>query len=79
MAAIDIKPVREVMKAIQPIVDAAHARCRIEAGTGHHAKLIIELNGRSRQTQLSTSPRVTGNAVKYKISDVKRLLRELAA
>lgn len=79
MGAIDIKPVREVMKAIQPIIDAAHAHCRIEPGTGHHPKLVIELNGKSRHTQLSTSPRVTGNAIKYKISDVKRLLRELAA
>ena len=77
MGAVDIKPVREVMKVIQPIVDAANAYCRVEAGTGHHPKLIIEKNGKSRQTQLSTSPRVTGNAIKYKISDVKRLLREL--
>lgn len=79
MGAIDIKPVREVMKVIQPLVDAANAHCRIEAGSGHHPKLVIELNGKTRQTQLSTSPRVTGNAIKYKISDVKRLLRELAA
>lgn len=79
MGAVDIKPVREVMKAIQPIIDAADAHCHVEAGTGHHPKLIIEYNGKTRQTQLSTSPRVTGMAIKYKISDVKRLLRELGA
>lgn len=77
MAAVDIKPIREVMKVIQPIVEAAGARCRIEQGTGRHPKLVIELNGKERCTQLSTSPRVTGNAIKYKTSDVKRLIREM--
>lgn len=78
MAAIDIKPIREVMRVIQPLVDKAGARCRVEHGTGAHPKLIVELNGKSRQTQLSTSPRTNGNAVKYKVSDVKRLIREMA-
>lgn len=78
MGAIDIKPIREVMKVIQPLVDKAGAYCRVEAGTGHHPKLVVGLNGKERQTQLSTSPRVTGNAIKYKVSDVKRLLREMA-
>jgi len=77
MAAIDIKPIREVMKAIQPIVDDAGGSCRLERGTGAHPKLIIELNGKERQTQLSTSPRTNGMAVKYKTSDVKRLIREM--
>lgn len=79
MGAIDIKPIREVMKVIQPIVDDAGAYCRVEAGKGHHPKLVVGKNGRELHTQLSTSPRVTGNAVKYKVSDVKRLLRELAS
>jgi hypothetical protein len=79
MGAVAVKPVRDVMKAIQPIIDEAGAYCRIENGTGHHPKLVVEYNGRSMQTQLSTSPRVTGNAIKYKISDVKRILRELGA
>lgn len=77
MAAVDIKPVRDVMKVIQPIVDKAGAYCRIEGGTGAHPKLVIEMNGKSRQTPLSTSPRAIDQSIKYKISDVKRLLREM--
>lgn len=77
MAAIEIKPIREVMKAVQPIIDAAGASCRLENGSGAHPKLIIELNGKTRQTQLSTSPRTNGQAVKYKVSDVRRILREM--
>lgn len=78
MAAIEIKPIREVMKVVRPIIDAAGAHCRIEGGSGAHPKLIIELNGKTRQTPLSTSPRVTGMAVKYKTSDVKRMIREMS-
>lgn len=77
MAAIDIKPVRDVMKVIQPIIDKAGAHCRIESGSGAHPKLVIEMNGKSRQTQLSTSPRAVDQSIKYKISDVKRLIREM--
>lgn len=50
---------------------------REEAGSGAHPKLIIEYNGQERHTQLSTSPRVTGQAIKYKLSDVKRMMREM--
>jgi hypothetical protein len=46
MAAVDIKPIREVMKVVQPIIDKAGARCRLENGNGGHARLYIELNGR---------------------------------
>jgi hypothetical protein len=67
------------MKVIEPLIAKAGARCRIEPGSGAHPKLIIEFNGHSRQTQLSTSPRTNGMAIKYKTSDVKRLLRELGA
>lgn len=79
MAAIEIKPIREVMKVIEPYVEATGGCCRIEPGTGAHPKLIIEYNGQRRQTQLSTSPRTNGMAIKYKLSDVKRLLREMGA
>lgn len=79
MAAVDIKPIREVMKVVQPLIDKAGAHCRLEGGSGGHARLYIELNGREQFTPLSTSPRTTAQAVKYKTSDVKRLLRELAA
>lgn len=78
MAAIDIKPVREVMKVIKPYVESAGGYCRVEAGSGAHPKLIIEYNGQERHTQLSTSPRVTGQAIKYKLSDVKRMMREMS-
>lgn len=79
MAAVDIKPIREVMKVVQPIIDKAGARCRLENGTGGHARLYIQLNGRELFTPLSASPRLVSNAVKYKTSDVKRILRELVA
>ena len=79
MAAVEVKPIREVMKAVQPIIDKAGARCRLENGTGGHARLYIELNGREQFTPLSASPRTTTQAIKYKTSDVKRILRELAA
>jgi len=78
MAATDVKPIREVMKIVQPIVDAAGARCWVDGGTGGHAKLYIELNGQTRFTPLSGSPRTVAQAAKYKASDVKRLLREMA-
>jgi hypothetical protein len=77
MAAIEIKPVREVMKVIRPFVESVGGRCRVAPGSGAHPKLIIEYNGQERQTQLSTSPRTSGMAIKYKLSDVKRLLREM--
>lgn len=79
MAAVDVRPIREVMKVIQPIVDQAGARCWLESSNGPHARLYVEMNGRSMFTPLSTSPRTNGQAIKYKTSDVKRMLRELAA
>lgn len=79
MSAVDVKPIREVMKVVQPIIDKAGARCWIENTGGAHARLYVEINGRSKFTPLSGSPRTTAQAVKYKASDVKRILRELAA
>ena len=79
MAATDNRPIREVMKAIRPLIDAAGAHCRIEGGSGSHPKLYIELNGREQFTPLCTSPRTIGQSIKYKTSDVKRILRELTA
>lgn len=79
MGAVDVKPIREVMKAIEPVIAKAGAHCRVEGGTGGHARLYIGLNGQERFTPLSTSPRTTAQAIKYKLSDVKRILRELAA
>ena len=79
MAAVDVKPIREVMKVVQPIIDKAGARCWLQETTGPHARLYVELNGRSMFTPLSTSPRTMAQAAKYKASDVKRILRELAA
>lgn len=79
MAAVAVKPVREVMKVVRPIIEKAGAHCRIEEGTGAHPKLYIELNGREQFTPLCTSPRALAQAIKYKTSDVKRILRELAA
>lgn len=79
MAGVEVKPIREVMKVVQPLIEQAGARCRLEGGTGAHARLYIELNGRERFTPLSTSPRTIAQAIKYKTSDVKRILRELTA
>lgn len=66
------------MKVVQPIIDAAGAHCRLEGGTGSHPRLYIELNGHARFTPLSTSPRTLAQSIKYKVSDVRRILRELA-
>ncbi len=72
---------REVLKAIEPIVEAAGARCWVELAPGSHGhhRLVIEFNGQQRFTPLSGSPATIGMAIKYKVSDVKRLLREMTA
>lgn len=72
---------REVLKAVEPIIEAAGGRCWVELAPGHtgHHRLMIELNGKQRFTPLSGSPATIGMAIKYKISDVNRIIRELTA
>lgn len=78
MAAIEQGSTRKLMKVIQPIVDNAGGRCWLENGAERgHAKLRIEINGKTRFTPISCSPRTQDQAIKYKISDVKRLIREM--
>lgn len=78
MAAIDTSATRKLMKVIQPIVEQSGGRCWLENGSERgHAKLRIEVGGQTRFTPISCSPRTTDQAIKYKISDVKRLIREM--
>lgn len=72
---------REVFKAVEPMILAAGGRCWVETAPGHggHHRLIIELNGRQRFTPLSGSPATIDMAIKYKTSDVRRLLKEMDA
>lgn len=79
MGSVSGKIHKEIMAAVQPIVEAAGARCWFDTGSTHgHGRLIVELNGRTRFSPMSSTPR-SKDAVKFKISDVKRILRELAA
>lgn len=78
MAATDNSTTRKLMKVIEPIVEDAGGRCWLENGSERgHAKLRVEINGKTRFTPISCSPRTTDQAIKYKLSDVKRLIREM--
>lgn len=70
---------KDVFRKAQPIVKAAGAHCRIEETSGHHPKLVIEGWGRVRKTPVSVSPKNAGDALKMKMADVRRLLREMQA
>lgn len=72
---------REVLKAVEPIIEAAGGRCWVELAPGHtgHHRLMIELNGQTRFTPLSGTPSTIGMAIKYKSADVRRIIRELSA
>lgn len=79
MGATDTSSTRKLLKIIEPIVHAAGGRCYTDHGSASgHAKLWIEINGQKRFTPLSSSPRTVDQAIKYKISDVKRLIREMS-
>lgn len=72
---------RAVLKALTPIIRQAGARCRMELAPGHggHHRLVIELNGKTRFTPISSSPPDVDRAIWYKINDVKKLLEEMSA
>lgn len=78
MAATNTDTTRKLMKIIEPLVTAAGGRCWLENGSAHgRAKLRVEIGGQTRFTPVSCSPRTTDQAIKYKVSDVKRLIREM--
>jgi hypothetical protein len=66
-----------VFRQAKAIVEEAGGHCHMEAGTGAHPKLVIEGWGQVRKTPVSVSPRDKGNAVKMKLCDVRRILREM--
>lgn len=70
---------KDVLRSASPLVEAAGAHCRIETSTGGHAKLIIEGFGKTRITPVSSSPKNAGDALKMKLADVRRILREMQA
>lgn len=70
---------KTVFRQAKVIVEEAGAHCRMETGTGGHPKLVIEGWGHVRKTPVSVSPRDEGNAVKMKLCDVRRILREMQA
>lgn len=80
MGAVNTKFAREVVKAIEGICHDAGATVRVETGSAQgHGKIVISMNGKERWTPLSCSPRTLDQAIKYKMSDVRRILREIAA
>lgn len=72
---------RAVLKAVEPIVLAAGARCWVESAAGGHGhqRLIVELGSQTRFTPLSNSPRLIDQAIKHKLADVRKLLAEMAS
>jgi len=72
---------RAVLKAVEPVVTAAGGRCRVELAPGHsgHHRLVIELNGQTRFTPISSSPPNIDRAIWHKLGDVRKLLQEMSA
>lgn len=79
MAATSTKFAKEVLRGAQSLVEPLGGHCRLEHGTGPHAKLVIEIGALRRTLALSVSPRSTDDALKMKMADVRRLLRQEAA
>lgn len=71
------KLTREMVEAAEKIVAPLGGTCRFEHGKTH-GKLYIELNGMTRFTPIPVSPRST-DAIHQKMSDVRRLIREMAS
>lgn len=71
---------RAVLKAIKPIVEAVGGKCWVSNPPGNkgHQRLMIEVGGAIRFTPLSGTPRLIDQAIKHKVSDVKKLLREMS-
>ncbi len=80
MGGLALRSIRCVVREIAPIIAKAGASYRLDPGSaGSHAKLFIEYRGKTRFTPLSGSPKTIDNAVKYKVADVRRILREMGA
>lgn len=68
---------REVLLQAKALVSAVGGTCRIVHGHGGHGKLVISIDGKERQTTLSNTPRSADNTIRMKITDVRRILREM--
>lgn len=80
MGAVNTKFAREVVHAVEDLCREAGATVRVDTGSGRgHGKLVISINGKERSTPLSGTPRLIDQAVKHKVADVRRILREIAA
>lgn len=79
LASLSTKHARDLMRAIEPIMAAAGGTCRLDPGGTKHGKLFLLWHGRERHVPVASSPRDSDVAVKKKISDVRRLLREMGA
>lgn len=78
MASHTQKHYREIERAIGPLLAEHGATSAIETGE-HHPHLIISWRGDKRFSPISSSPRDGDVAVKKKLSDVRRLLRDMGA
>lgn len=73
------KHVRLILMQAERIVAAHGLTLACEAHGGNHRKLVIEGRGQRRVTPLSSTPTDCGNAVRFKLLDVKRIVREMCA
>lgn len=77
MGAISRKFHRSVLVEAKDIVAAAGGTCRLDTGNSGHGKLLITIEEKTRSTTISCTPRSFDEAIKMKLADVRRILREM--
>lgn len=78
MGAISGRYARAVMAAAEPLVSALGGHCWLDTGSDHgHGRLMVKVGTKVRSTPMSSTPRNVDDAVKRKICDLKRMLREM--
>lgn len=78
MGAISKKFHRLALSAAQKVVEAAGGSCHLVRGNAGHGKMVIEIDGKRRTTPMSCTPRADiEDAIRMKICDVRRILREM--
>ncbi|MES0071883.1 hypothetical protein [Mesorhizobium sp. M0058] len=78
MAAMSGRYFRQLLIEVGEIVRGAGGKCRLERGRSRgHRKLVIEIDGKRRETPVSGTPGCIENAINMKLADVRRILREV--